>query len=163
LTPLVYDQLKKVADGLLHCEPAGHILQATALVHETYQQLLQLQRVSFNDRAHFFTFAAKLMRRILIDHARRMKSLKRGAGLDRLPLNQELGWVGGLDEETLDLSRALEELEALDAEKARAVQLRYFLGCTVPETADLMEVSPSNIDRSLRFSLAWLHERLHTT
>jgi RNA polymerase sigma factor (TIGR02999 family) len=161
LAPLVYDQLRRIADGLLHGERADHTLQPTALVHEVFGQLLNLNKVAMNDRAHFFTFASKLMRRILIDHARRLSAAKRGLALDRVPLNPELCWVGPRGEETLDLSLALEELEALDEERARAVELRYFLGCTVEETAGLLGVSPSSIDRSLRFSLAWLHERLH--
>jgi RNA polymerase sigma factor (TIGR02999 family) len=160
LTPLVYDQLRKVADGLLHKERADHTLQPTALVHEVFLQMVNLNRTTLNDRAHFFTFAAKLMRRILIDHARRLKAAKRGLAMDHVPLNAELCWVGARDEETLDLSLALDELEALDADKARALELRYFLGCTVEETAGLLDISPSSVDRDVRFSLAWLHQRL---
>jgi len=161
LTPLVYDNLRNVADGLLRNERPDHTLQATALVHEVFKQLLNLRSVSLNDRVHFFTFAAKLMRRILIDHARRLKAAKRSMALDRVPLNPELAWVGPLEEESLDLASALEELENFDAGKARAVELRYFLGCTVEESAGLLGVSPSSIDRDVRFSLAWLHQRLH--
>jgi len=160
LTPLVYDQLRRVADGLLHNERPEHTLQPTALVHEVFLQLVNLHRVALNDRTHFLTFAAKLMRRILIDHARRLKAAKRGQALNRIPLNAELCWVGAQEEETLDLSRAMDELEALDAEKARAVELRYFLGCTVEETAGLLGLSPSSVDRDVRFSLAWLRQRL---
>ena len=160
LTPLVYDQLRKVADGLLHNERPEHTLQPTALVHEVFLQLVNIHRVSLNDRAHFFTFSAKLMRRILIDHARHVKAAKRGFAFDRIPLNTELCWVRGTDEESLDLARALDELEAFDAAKARSLELRYFLGCTVDETAGLLGVSPSTVDRDVRFSLAWLHERL---
>ena len=161
LAPLVYDQLRKIAGGLLHNERAGHTLQATALVHETFQQLLGLHKVTLNDRTHFYTFAAKLMRRVLVDHARRWRAAKRGIQFDRVPLNAELAWVDPRSEDALDLSAALEALEALDAEKARAIELRYFLGCTVEETAALLNTSPSSIDRALRFSLAWLHDRLH--
>ena len=161
LTPLVYDQLRRIADGLLHNERAAHTLQATALVHETFQQLLRLHKVALHDRTHFYTFAAKLMRRVLVDYARRFRAAKRGIEYGRVPLNAELAWVDPRSESTLDLSAALEELEALDADKARAVELRYFLGCTVDETAAILNTSPSSIDRSLRFSLAWLHDRLH--
>jgi len=161
LTPLVYDQLRKIGDGLMHNERAGHTLQATALVHETFKQLVGLRQVALTDRTHFFTFCAKLMRRILIDHARRAQASKRRMNPGEVPLNAELIWVDPQKEETLDLAAALDELEALDAEKARAVELHYFLGCTVPETASLLNVSPSTVDRGLRFSLAWLHERLH--
>ena len=161
LAPLVYDQLHAIADGLLRGERSDHTLQPTALVNEAYQQLLNLHKVNLNDRAHFFTFAAKLMRRILVDRARRIKAEKRGGELGRIPLEPELAWIGALNEESLDLSTALEELELLDRVKARALELRYFLGCTVEETAAVLGLSPSSIDRSIRFSLAWLHDRLH--
>jgi RNA polymerase sigma factor (TIGR02999 family) len=161
LAPLVYDQLRIIADGLIRGERSDHTLQPTALVHEAFQQLLSLQRLGLHDRAHFFTFAAKLMRRILVDHARRVKAEKRGGDFDRIPLNPELAWVGARNEEALDLSTALEELESLDPGKARAIELRYFLGCTVEEAAALLGMSPSGVDRSIRFSLAWLHDRLH--
>jgi RNA polymerase sigma factor (TIGR02999 family) len=160
LAPLVYDQLRKVADGLLHHERLDHTLQPTALVHEAFLQLVNLHRVTLSDRAHFFTFAAKLMRRILIDHARRLKASKRWLALDRIPLNAELCWVGPAGTDTLDLSLALDELEATDVEKARALELRYFLCCTVEETAGVLGISPSTVDRGVRFSLAWLHQRL---
>src|ERR1700733_13551011 len=128
LAPLVYDQLRAIADNLLCNERVDHTLQATALVHETFLKLLGLHKLSLNDRSHFFAFAAKLMRRVLIDHARRVKAAKRSVpGL--LPLDPELGWTGAVNEESLDLSAALDELEALDATGVRALELRYFLGC----------------------------------
>ncbi len=160
LTPLVYEQLRKVAIGLLHEERSDHTLQPTALVHEVFLQLVNIHKVALNDRAHFYTFAAKLMRRILIDHARKVKAAKRGLDWDRIPLNPELCWVGSAGEESLDLSRAIDELEATDVQKARALELRFFLGCTVEETAGLLSISPSTVDRDVRFSLAWLHQRL---
>jgi RNA polymerase sigma factor (TIGR02999 family) len=160
LAPLVYDQLRTIADNLLCNERGDHTLQATALVHETFLKLLGLHKLSLNDRSHFFAFAAKLMRRILIDHARRLKADKRALP-EQLPLDSELGWTASTDEQSLDLSAALEQLEALDATKTRALELRYFLGCTVEETAILLGLSASTVDRSLRFSLAWLHSRLH--
>jgi len=163
LTPLVYDQLRELAGSLLRHERPDHTLQGTALVNEMFQQFMKLRQVTLNDRAHFYTFAAKLMRRLLVDYARQTKAVKRGAEFSRVPLNAELAWVSSQDESSIDLSAALEELHALDAGKARAVELRYFLGCTVDETAGILGVSPSTIDRDLRFSLAWLHERLHPT
>jgi RNA polymerase sigma factor (TIGR02999 family) len=159
LAPLVYDQLRTIADNLLRNEAPDHTLQPTALVNETFLRLLDLHKVTLHDRSHFFAFAAKLMRRVLIDHARRAKAAKRSVGL--LPLDPELGWTGSVDEQSLDLSAALEELESLDATAVRAVELRYFLGCTGQETAALLGSSESTVDRSLRFSLAWLHSRLH--
>ena len=160
LAPLVYDQLRVIADNLLRREAVDHTLQPTALVSETFLKLLELHKVSLNDRSHFFAFAARLMRRVLIDHARREKAAKRFS-TGRLPLDPELGWAGSVNEESLDLNSALDELETLDAKGVRALELRYFLGCTGEETAALLGLSGSTVDRSLRFSLAWLHSRLH--
>jgi len=161
LLPLVYDQLHRLAQSLLRNERADHTLQCTALVNELFGQLLKQRKVGMKDRAHFYTFSAKLMRRLLIDHARQFRAAKRGGSLTRVPLEAELAWVAPLEESSIDLSRALDELGELSSTKAQAVELRYFLGCTVEEAAELLGVSPSTIDRDLRFSLAWLHERLH--
>jgi RNA polymerase sigma factor (TIGR02999 family) len=163
LAPLVYDQLRNLADSLLRGERPDHTLQGTALVHEMFQQLMKLRKVSLSDRAHFYTFAARLMRRVLVDHARHLKATKRGTSYSRVPLEAELAWVSPLSETSLDLSAALEELLVLDETKARAVELRYFLGCTVEESAGILGVSPSSIDRDVRFSLAWLRQRLHAS
>ena len=160
LAPLVYDQLRVIADHLLRNEAPYHTLQPTALVSETFLKLLDLHKVSLNDRSHFFAFAARLMRRILIDHARREKAGKRFS-VGRLPLDPELGWASSVNEQSLDLNSALDELEVLDETGVRALELRYFLGCTGEETAVLLGLSASTVDRSLRFSLAWLHSRLH--
>lgn len=116
-----------------------------------------------NAAANRFASSAKLMRRIVIGHVRRMKGARRRLALERIPLNGELGWVGPAGEETLDLAAVFDELEANDAEKARALELRYFLGCTVDETARLLGVSPSSVDRHVRFSLAWLNHRLYAS
>ena len=162
LLPLVYDQLHRFAQSLLRNERPDHTLECTALVNELFGQLLKQHRVNVKDRAHFYTFSAKLMRRLLIDHARQFRTAKRGSGLARVPLEAELAWVEPVQESNIDLSRALDELGELSPLKAQAVELRYFLGCTVEETAELLNVSPSTIDRDVRFSLAWLHERLHS-
>jgi RNA polymerase sigma factor (TIGR02999 family) len=161
LLPLVYDQLHRLAQSLLRNERPDHTLECTALVNELFGQLLKQRRVSVKDRAHFYTFSAKLMRRLLIDHARQFRAAKRSGNLTRVPLEAELAWVAPQKETSIDLSRALDELGELSAQKVQAVELRYFLGCTVEEAAELLGVSPSTIDRDLRFSLAWLHERLH--
>jgi RNA polymerase sigma factor (TIGR02999 family) len=161
LLPLVYDQLRRLAQSLLRNERPDHTLECTALVNEMFGQLLRQRKVSLKDRGHFYTFSAKLMRRLLVDHARQFRAAKRGSWLTRVPLEAELAWVSPLEETSIDLSRALDELEELSPAKAQAVELKYFLGCTVEEAAELLGVSPSTIDRDLRFSLAWLHERLH--
>jgi RNA polymerase sigma factor (TIGR02999 family) len=161
LLPLVYDQLRRVAQALLRNERPDHTLECTALVNELFGQLLKQRRVSVKDRAHFYTFSAKLMRRLLIDHARQFRAAKRGSSFARVPLEAELAWVAPQQEHSIDLSRALDELGEFSPQKAQAVELRYFLGCTVEEAAELLGVSPSTVDRDVRFSLAWLHERLH--
>jgi len=153
LLPLVYDQLHRLAQSLLRNERPDHTLECTALVNELFGQLLKQHRVNVKDRAHFYTFSAKLMRRLLIDHARQFRAAKRGSGLARVPLEAELAWVEPVQESNIDLSRALDELGELSPLKAQAVELRYFLGCTVEETAELLNVSPSTIDRDVRFSL----------
>jgi RNA polymerase sigma factor (TIGR02999 family) len=163
LAPLVYDQLRAIADAYLRNERPEHTLQPTAVVHEVFVDLLQLRRVGLKDRAHFYAFAAKLARRILIDHARNANARKRGPEFQRIPLDAELGLAMGRAagaDETLDLGVALDELAALDPFKTRAVELRYFLGCTVEETADLLQIPKRTLERSLEFSLAWLRKRL---
>lgn len=161
LAPLVYDQLRAIAEAYLRHERPGHTLQATAVVNEVFMDLLRLRRLAIHDRAHFFAFAAQLTRRVLIDSARKAKAEKRGVGWTRIPLDAELAWLSNESPECLDLSAALNELAEFDPAKTRAIELHYFLGCTVEETADVLQVSKSTVERSLRFSLAWLHKRLH--
>jgi RNA polymerase sigma-70 factor, ECF subfamily len=138
-------------------------LQPTAVVNEVFLDLLRLRRLAINDRAHFFAFAAQLTRRVLIDSARKAKTEKRGVGWTRIPLDAELAWLSNETSESLDLSAALNELAEFDPAKTRAIELHYFLGCSVEETADVLQVSKSSVERGLRFSLAWLHRRLHRT
>jgi RNA polymerase sigma factor (TIGR02999 family) len=163
LTPLVYDQLRRLAQSLMRNERPDHTLQGTALVNEMFERLLKMRKVALTDRAHFYTFAAKLMRRLLVDHARQFRAAKRGSGFAKVPLEAELAWVSASEAQDIDLSRAIDELQELAPAKAQAIELRYFLGCTVEEAAALLKVSPSTIDRDLRFSLAWLRDRLHKT
>jgi RNA polymerase sigma factor (TIGR02999 family) len=161
LAPLVYDQLRAMAEAFLRNERPDHTLQATAVVHEVFLDLLRLRRLALNDRAHFFAFAAQLTRRVLVDSARKAKAEKRGVGWTRIPLDAELVWFSNDSAESFDLSAALNELAEFDAAKTRAVELHYFLGCSVEETADILQVSKSTVERSLRFSLAWLRRRLY--
>jgi len=161
LAPLVYDQLRAMAEAYLRHERPGHTLQATAVVNEVFMDLLRVRRLAIHDRAHFFAFAAQLTRRVLIDSARKAKAEKRGVGWARIPLDAELAWISNETPECLDLSSALNELAEFDPAKTRAIELHFFLGCTVEETADVLQVSKSTVERSLRFSLAWLHKRLH--
>ncbi|HML16427.1 MAG TPA: ECF-type sigma factor [Bryobacteraceae bacterium] len=161
LAPLVYDQLRAIAEAFLRKERLDHTLQPTAVVNEVFLDLLRARRLAMNDRGHFFAFAAQLTRRVLIDSARKAKAKKRGLGWTRIPLDAELAWLSNESAESLDLSGALGELAEFDAAKTRAIELHYFLGCTLEETADILQVSKSTVERSLRFSLAWLHRRLH--
>jgi RNA polymerase sigma factor (TIGR02999 family) len=163
LAPLVYDQLRQIAEACLRKERPDHTLQPTAMVNEIFSGLLELRRLSLNDRAHFFAFSARLTRRILIDYARATKAEKRGRGWQRIPLDAELAWVGEASAESLDLSRAMDELSQLDADKTRIVELHYFLGCTVEEIAGILDVSKRTVERNLQFSLVFLRRRLTTT
>ncbi len=160
LAPAVYDHLHQVASSYLSGERSSHTLQATGLVHELFLKLLHSQGVSYRDRAHFFTFAAKVMRRILIDYARRNKSEKRGHGADRVPLAAEMAWVDVRSADMMALDAALDELAKVDELKVKIVELRYFLGATADETAELLDLSKATVDRSVRFSITWLHSRL---
>ncbi len=161
LMPLVYPHLRQVAAAYVRRERNPGLLQATALVHELYLRLLQQRKAAWEDRRHFYAFAAKVMRMILIDHARGNQAQMRGGGIERVPLNDDLPWVNIGSPELLDLNRALEELGELDAHKVQLVELRYFLGCTAEETADLVGVSKATIDRELKFIKSWLYRRVY--
>jgi RNA polymerase sigma factor (TIGR02999 family) len=161
LAPIVYQHLHRIAQGYLSRERGGHTLQATGLVNEVFLRLLADRRADWQDRGHFYSFAARMMRRILIDHARAVRAGKRGGEAQKIPLAAELAWIDAQGPEILDLDTALNDLEAMDPKKARAVELRYFLGCTAEETAEIMEVSKATIDRELRFTRSWLVDRLN--
>jgi RNA polymerase sigma factor (TIGR02999 family) len=161
LMPLVYPHLREVAAAYIRRERNPDVLQATALVHELYLRLLNQKKAGWEDHRHFYTFAARVMRMILIDHARGNQALIRGGGIQRVPLSDDLPWINIGSPELLDLNRALDELNAMDPDKAQLVELRYFLGCTTQETAELMEVSKATIDRELKFIKSWLYQRIH--
>lgn len=141
-------------------EPSADTLQPTALVNELYLRLLKQRSAAWSDRVHFYTFAAKMMRRILADHARTAKAEKRGGDLPHVPLNDEMSWVNVNGDEVIDVNRALDELEALDPRKVRLVELRYFLGCTVLEAAGLLEISTATAERDLTVVRSWLYAKL---
>lgn len=161
LMPLVYPHLRQVAAAYVRRERNPDVLQATVLVHELYLRLLNQKKAAWSDRRHFYTFAAKVMRMILIDHARESQTLSRGAGYEHIPLSDDLAWVNIDSPELLDLNRALDELSALDPDKVQLVELRYFLGCTAEETASLMQISKSTVDRELKFIKSWLYRHIH--
>ena len=149
-----------MARSFLRRERSEHTLQATGLVNELYLLLLKGTADPFRDRSHFFSFAARAMRRILVDHARARGSEKRGTAAAHVELSPEIAWIDPSGPEMLDVDRLLDELETLSARKAQAVELRIFLGCTAEEAAEVLGISKPTLDRDLRFSLAWLAERL---
>ena len=160
LMPHVYPHLHQVATAYLRRESEGHTLQPTALVHELYLRLLQQRKPDWNDRAHFYAFAATVMRRILMDHARAAHAGKRGSGLPHVPLCEEIPWVNLNSADVLDLNHALDELDAVDPRKARIVELRYFLGCTVLEAASILNISVATAERDLTMARTWLYAKL---
>ena len=163
LAPAVYDHLHQVAERYLSRERNCHTLQATGLVHEVFQKLMRSQSVTYASREHFFTFAAKVMRRILVDYARKNMTVKRGEGVAPVALAPELAWVDASSPEFLDLDVAIGELAKLDPDKVRTLELRFFLGATAEEAADLLGLSRSHVNRDVRFALSWLHQRLKQT
>lgn len=160
LASAAYDDLRAIAAGYLRRERSGHTLQATGLVNELYLRLAQIRSVQIEDRRHFYAFAAQLMRLILIDHARQARASKRPGSHARVPLHEEIAWVDATSDEMLDLDVALNELEAVAERKVRVLELRYFLGCTNEEAAQVLGVSRPTIDRDLEFARAWLYRRL---
>ncbi len=162
LVPLIYDQLHRIALGVMRRERIDHTLQATALVNELYVTLLKQHSVTFGDREHFFSFAARLMRNILIDHARSNKAARRGGSdKQRIPMAEDLAWVDTTDDGLLDLEQRLAQLERLDPRKARIVELRFFLALTNEETAEIMGISRATVDRDIKFVRVWLYRELH--
>jgi RNA polymerase sigma factor (TIGR02999 family) len=160
LASAAYDDLRAIAAGYLRRERSGHTLQATGLVNELYLRLTQIRSVQIEDRRHFYAFAAQLMRLILIDHARQARAGKRPGSHARVPLHDEIAWVDATSDEMLELDIALNELEAVAERKVRILELRYFLGCTNEEAAQVLGVSRPTIDRDLEFAKAWLYRRL---
>lgn len=161
LMPLVYPHLREVAAAYIRRERNPDVLQATALVHELYLRLLTQKKADWDDRCHFYTFAARVMRRILIDLARSNQAQARGAGIPHVPLSDDLPWVDAGSADLLELNRALDELAAMDASKVQLVELRYFLGCTAEETASLLNTSKATVDRDMKFIKSWLFRRMH--
>jgi RNA polymerase sigma factor (TIGR02999 family) len=164
LLPRVYDELRALADSYMRRERAGHTLQPTALVHEAFLRMLRLPPGSVQNRVHFFALAAQAMRRILADHARRHRAAKRGGSAVRVPL--ELVEAGapasaaGEDVAADDLDAALEDLAKLDPRQARVVELRFFGGLSIEETAEVLAVSTATVKRDWLVARAWLHREL---
>ena len=160
LMPVVYDELRRLAGGYLRRERPDHTLQATALVHEAYLQLIDQRNVRWQNRAHFFGIAATLMRRILVEHARSHQAVKRGSAESKLSLDEAMGFSKEPDVDLLALDDALIGLAAMDPQKSRIVELRFFGGLTVEETAEVLSVAPITVHRAWRIIKAWLRQEL---
>jgi RNA polymerase sigma-70 factor (ECF subfamily) len=160
LIPLVYAELRRVASARLRNEAPNHTLQTTALVHEAYVRLVGLERMTLRDRTHFFAMAARLMREVLVDHARRRDARKRGGGITVLGLEDVIAGAESAIVDVLALDEALTELSALDERLCRVVELRYFAGLNIAETADALDVSSATVERDWTVSKAWLLQRL---
>ena len=160
LLPLVYDELHRQAMGFFGRERAGHTLQPTVLVNEVYLRLVNQREATWQNRAQFFAIAAQMMRRILVSHARARQAAKRGGAEQRITLVEEVAPAPQRDVNLLALDEALKKLEAIDLEKSRMVELRFFSGLSVAETADVMGVSPRTIDRQWQTAKAWLYREI---
>jgi len=163
LVPLVQDELARIARRCMAGERAGHSLQATALVNEAYLRLVEVQRIDWQDRAHFLAMSARLMRRVLIDHARAKGYAKRGAGMVRVTFDEFQLPGPEPDPDVLALDDALDALSAADDRKARVVELRFFGGLSVEETAAVLNISPETVKRDWKFAKAWLSRELGKT
>jgi RNA polymerase sigma factor (TIGR02999 family) len=160
LTPLVYQELQRIARRCMRGERAGNSLQATALVNEAYLRLIDVQHVNWQNRAHFLAMSARLMRRILVDYARSKGYQKRGGGAVQVTFDEALPVAGGLDPDLMAVNDALEALAKVDERKSRVVELRFFGGLSVEETAAVLNVSPETVMRDWKLAKAWLLREL---
>jgi RNA polymerase sigma factor (TIGR02999 family) len=160
LIPIVYDELRRIAHGQLGHERAGHTLNTTALVNETYLRLVDVNRVQWTGRAHFLAVAARVMRRVLIDYARARGREKRGGNPVRVSLTDASDVPAVPADDMLELDEALSRLEALNERQCRVVECRCFAGMSVEETAEVLGTSPATVKRDWAFSRAWLNREL---
>jgi RNA polymerase sigma factor (TIGR02999 family) len=160
LMPLVYDELRRLAHQYMRREKPGHTLQTSALVNEAYVRLVGQSKIRWESRAHFFGIAARLMRQILVDEARRRNFAKRGGGAIRVSLNEATAVAQEQSASVVALDDALKGLEKIDPRKSRIVELRFFGGMSIEETAEALKVSPGTVMRDWTFARAWLREQM---
>ena len=160
LLPLVDAELRRLAKAYMARERKGHTLQATALVNEAFMRLIDTGNVAWNDRAHFLGIAARLMRRVLIDHARARGMKKRGAGAYLVPLDEDMAVAPAANIDVLALDAALDALSAIDERKGRVIEMRFFGGMTVEETAEVLKISTDTVKRDWRMAKLWLLKEL---
>jgi RNA polymerase sigma factor (TIGR02999 family) len=163
LVSVVYDELRILASAYLRKERPGHTLQTTALVHEAWMRLSSRDAAAWNDRAHYLRAAALAMRRILVNHAEKHRAQKRGHGDRVLSLNESIDAPVGGEIDILALNEALNRLAETDAQKAKVVDLKFFGGCTIDETAEALGISSATVEREWRFARAWLRVELDDT
>ena len=163
LIPLVYDELRRLARYYMRRERAGATLQTTALVNEAYMRLVDQKNVQWQNRAHFFAIAAQLMRRILIDRARKRYNSKRGGDVRKVSLDQAAIVSTGRSSDLVALDEALTDLEAIDQRKSKVVELRFFGGLNIEETAEVMSISPATVQREWSMAKAWLYREISQT
>lgn len=159
LTPLVYAELKRLAERMFRGEAAGHTLQPTALVNEAFESLVHMD-VPWQDRTHFFALSARLMRRILVNHANARRAQKRGGGELRVTLDEKVEPATAGEDDILVVDAALEELAGIDQRRAHVIELHYFGGLTYPEIATALDLSASTVHEDLRAAKTWLAEKL---
>lgn len=162
LTPVIYDELKRIAHRYVQRERSGHTLQTTALVNEAYLRLAAQKEIAWENRAHFFAVSAQVMRHILIDYARRRRYAKHGGELQQVPLEEATLMSAERATELIALDEALNELKQLDQRKSSVVELRYFGGLSLEEAADVLDVSVMTVRRDWRAAKAWLYRRMTT-
>jgi len=161
LVPLVYSELRRLAHHYLQGENPGHTLESTALVHEAYLRLAERNPPQLQNRAHFFAVASHLMRQILVDYARRKRRVKRGGG-HKVTLDEAVFLCrGGPDMDLVALDGALNELSRLDAQQSKIVELRFFGGLSIAQTADILEISPATVKREWATARLWLHREMN--
>lgn len=161
LVPIVYDELRRLAHYYMQGERAGHTLQTTALVNEAYLRLAGIKGLQWRDRAHFFAMAGTLMRRVLVDHARRQQRDKRGGGVSVTSLDGH-AVTAAPSVDIVALDQALERLAAVDPQQSRVVELRFFGGLSIEETAEALGISPATVKRDWTTARTWLHHELTT-
>jgi RNA polymerase sigma factor (TIGR02999 family) len=160
LLTLVYDELRKIAGKYLRKERSGHTLQPTALVHEAYMKMIDISDINWQDRAHFFAVSANVMRHILVDHARAKLADKRGGDSERIALEDAISLSNEPNVDLLAVDEALNELAGFDEQQSRIVELRFFGGLTIEETAHVVGISPATVKREWTMAKAWLHRKL---
>ena len=163
LTPLVYEELHRLAHQYMRRENPDHLLQTSALVNEAYLRLIDQKQVQWQNRAHFFGIAAQLMRRILVDYARKRDNAKRGGGARHVPLDEAMIVLHEQAADLLALNEALKSLTAIDSRQSQLVELRFFGGLSIEETAEVLQLSPGTVMREWTFAKAWLEREMTRT